>query len=139
MTYKDFYSELGKLLYAISDIDGTISKEEKKKLQEIIKNELVAEESHTDAFGTNAAFYSEIEFEFLDENIADAAAAFESFIDFVEYHHTAFDERMKKTSLHVMKELANVYYGTNKKEKQLIQKAVKMLNKIDIKKSPNKF
>jgi len=135
MLYKEFYSELGKLLYAVSDIDKVISKVEKNKLQDIIKNELVPAESHVDYFGTNSAFYSEIEFEFLDEEIADAEAAFESFIAFVEDHHTAFNERMKKVSLHVMKELAGAYYGTNKKEKKLIREATKMLNKIEVKKS----
>jgi uncharacterized tellurite resistance protein B-like protein len=135
MLYKEFYSELGKLLYAISDIDGVISKTEKKKLQEIVKEELVPVESHVDGFGTNAGFYSEIEFDFLDEEIADAESAFESFVSFVEEHHTAFDERMKKVSLRLMKELAASYYGTNKKEKKLIQKAVKLLGNIETKKS----
>jgi uncharacterized tellurite resistance protein B-like protein len=135
MHYKEFYSELGKLLYAVSDIDGTLSKAEKNKLQEIVKKELVPAETHVDDFGTNTAFYSEIEFDFMDEAIGDAVTAFESFIDFVEDHHTAFDAQTKKASLHVMKELADAYYGTNKKEKELIQKATKLLNKIEIKKS----
>lgn len=138
MLYKEFYSELGKLLYAVSDIDGAISKAEKSKLQDIVRNELVAAESHVDAFGTNTAFYSEMEFDYLDEEIGDAEAAFESFISFVEEHHTAFDERMKKTSLHVMKELADAYYRTNKKEKELIKKATAMLNKIEVKKTSAK-
>lgn len=138
MLYKEFYSELGKLLYAVSDIDGAISEAEKKKLQDVVKNELVPAESHIDDFGTNAGFYSEMEFDFLDEEIGDAEAAFESFIDFVEEHHTAFDERMRKVSLHLMKELAQAYYGTNKKEKELIQKAKKILNEIDVKKSTKK-
>jgi uncharacterized tellurite resistance protein B-like protein len=135
MHYKEFYSELGKLLYAVSDIDGTLSKAEKNKLQEIVKKELVPAETHVDDFGTNTAFYSEIEFDFMDEEIGDAVTAFESFIDFVEDHHTAFDAQTKKASLHVMKELADAYYGTNKKEKELIQKATKLLNKIEIRKS----
>jgi uncharacterized tellurite resistance protein B-like protein len=138
MLYKEFYSELGKLLYAVSDIDGEISKTEKQKLHDIVKEELVPKESHVDVYGTNSAFYSEIEFDFLDEEISDARAAFESFISFVEDHHSAFDQNMKKTSLRIMKELADVYYGTNKKEKELIQKATGMLNKIEVKKSKDK-
>jgi uncharacterized tellurite resistance protein B-like protein len=135
MLYKEFYSELGKLLYAVSDIDGTVSAVEKKKLQKIVKEELVPAESHVDDFGTNVGFYSEMEFDFQDEEISDAETAFESFISFVEDHHTAFDERMKKVSLHIMKELADVYYGTNKKEKELIKKATKLLNKIEVKRT----
>jgi uncharacterized tellurite resistance protein B-like protein len=133
MLYKEFYSELGKLLYAVSDIDGTISEAERNKLQEIVKKELAPLEVHVDKNGTNTAFYSEIEFDFLDEQAADAEAAFESFMNFVEDHHTAFDEKMIKASLRLMKELAAAYYGTNKKEKELIQRATKLLKRIEVK------
>jgi hypothetical protein len=133
MEYKDFYAELGKLLYAVADTDGVITQKEKKALQDIVKNELVPAERHMDAVGTDAAYYTEIEFDFLDEEIADAETAFNSFIDFVEEHHTAFDERMKKISLHVVKELANAYHGTNKKEKKLINELRKKLNRIEVK------
>ena len=131
MKYKEFYAELGKLLYAVADIDKVITPVEKKKLQDIIKKELVPNEVHTDAFGTHAAYYTEMEFDFLDEEIADASAAFESFIDFVKEHHTAFDSQMKKTVLKVVKELAAAYHGTNKKERELIVKLQKELNRLN--------
>lgn len=139
MKYKDFYSELGKLLYAVADIDHVITQKEKKTLYDIVKNELVPSERHTDQFNTDVAFYTEMEFDFLDESIGDTEAAFNSFIDFVEDHHTAFDERMKKVSLHVAKELAQAYHGTNKKEKVLIDKLKEKLNKIEIKKVKKKL
>ncbi len=130
MQYKNFYAELGKLLYAVADIDGMITQKEKGKLQEIVKNELVPLEKHRDTFDTDVAYYTEMEFDFLDEEIGDAETAFNSFIDFIEEHRTAFDERMKKVSLHVAKELAAAYHGTNKKEKDLIEKLRKKLNRI---------
>lgn len=133
MLYKEFYSELGKLLYAVADIDGVITQKEKKQLQDSIIKELVAGEKNKDKFGTDAAYYSEIEFDFLNETIADAETAFNSFIDFVEEHHTAFNIRMKNISLHIAKELAAAYHGTNKKEKALIETLKKKLDKIKIK------
>ncbi|MCE9537735.1 MAG: hypothetical protein K8R85_00740 [Bacteroidetes bacterium] len=139
MKYKDFYSELGKLLYAVADIDHVITQKEKKALYDIVKNELVPSERHTDQFNTDVAFYTEMEFEFMDESIGDSADAFNSFIDFVEDHHTAFDERMKKISLRVVKELAQAYYGTNKKEKDLIDTLKERLNKIEVKKDKKKL
>lgn len=135
MDYKNFYAELGKLLYAVADIDGVITQQEKNVLLDIVKNELVPAEKHVDAFKTDVAFYTEIEFDFLDKEIGDAESAFSSFIDFVEDHHTAFDENMKKISLHVTKELADAYHGTNKKEKVLIKKLTEKLKKIEIRKS----
>jgi len=131
MVYREFYSEVGKLLYAVADIDHVITQQEKKKLQDIIKKELLPAEQHQDVFGTDAAYYAEIEFDFLDEQIADAEAAFESFIDFVEEHHTAFDKNMKKVCIHIAKELAAAYRGTNKKEKLLIEKLKQKLEKLD--------
>ena len=133
MLYKEFYSELGKLLYAVADIDKVITPEEKKTLQEMVRNELVPFEKHKDGFGTNTAWYSEMEFDFLDEAIADTDAAFNSFIDFVNEHHTAFDERMKNACLHVARELANAYRKTNRKEKALLTELKQKIEKINVK------
>ena len=133
MIYSEFYSEVGKLLYAIADIDGFISPQEKKKLQEIVRRELVPIEKHGDEYGTDAAFYAETEFNILDENNSDPEAAFESFIDFVEEHHTAFDDKMKNVCIRIAKELAFAYRGTNKKERILIEKLNDKLDKIAIK------
>ena len=133
MIYSEFYSEVGKLLYAIADIDGFISPQEKKKLQEIVRRELVPIEKHGDEYGTDAAFYAETEFNILDENSSDPETAFESFIDFVDEHHTAFDEKMKNVCIRVAKELAYAYRGTNKKEKMLIDKLKEKLEKVVVK------
>lgn len=130
MIYREFYSEIGKLLYAVADIDGVITQQEKKKLQDIVKKELAPAEKRQDAFGTDAAYYAEIEFDFLEEQFADVETAFESFIDFVEEHHTAFDKKMKKVCLHIANELANAYHGTNKKEKLLFEKLKQKLEHI---------
>jgi hypothetical protein len=130
MNYSEFYSELGKLLYAVADIDKVITRKEKEKLLEIVTTELVPVEEHTDRFGTDAAHYSEIEFDFLDEQVADAQSAFESFIDFVEEHRTAINGKLMNVCLTVSKELAAAYRGTTRKEKNLIEKLRKGLEHI---------
>lgn len=137
MRYKNFYSELGKLLYAVADIDGMIKPNEKKQLLDIIKSELVPAEKDTDQFGTNAAYYAEMEFEFLDEQIADAETAFESFTDYVEEHHTALDEKKKEVCLDIVEKLAAAYRGTNKKEKELIERLRQKLDRIQFIKTEN--
>jgi hypothetical protein len=130
MNYRNFYSELGKLLYAAADIDGIIAKEEKLRLLDIVKKELLPAEKKKDSFGTNDAFYTEIEFEFLDEQIADPVAAFESFVNFVEEHKTAFNEAQLKTCIRITKEVAKAYHGTNKKEEHLINELSRSLRAI---------
>jgi len=133
MIYERFYAELGKLIYAAAYIDGVITDKEKNILQNIIKNELVPSEKHVDKYGTNTAYYPEIELDFLGENTIDTESAFNSFIDFVEDHHTAFDANMKKISLHVVEEIFNSYKGVNKKEKELLEKLKAKLEKIETK------
>lgn len=133
MIYERFYAELGKLIYAAAYIDGVITEKEKTALQNIIKNELVPTEKHLDKFGTNTAYYPEIELDFLNENSIDTEAAFNSFIDFVEDHHTAFNSYMKKLSLHIVEEIFNSYKGVNKKEKELLERLKTKLEKIETK------
>lgn len=118
--YKRFYSELGKLLYAVADIDKVITPEEKKALYELVRKELVPAESHTDVFGTDAAYYTEIEFDYLDDAIIDSETAFQSFIDFVEDHRRLMDEAMRKMCIRLAERLAEAYAGKNKKEQQLL-------------------
>lgn len=134
MFYKELYAEIGKLLYAVADVDGVITANEKKKLHEIVIKELVPNEKHTDGFGTNAALYTEIEFDILEEEIADGDAAFGSFIDFIDEHQSALDEKMKQLCLGIANELASFYYKRNKKENALLEKLKSKLEKIPMKK-----
>jgi hypothetical protein len=130
MLYKHFYSELGKLLYAVADIDKVITTEEKKVFQDLISNELAPLEKQTDEFGTDLAYYTEVEFDFLDEQIADAPAAFESFISFVEEHRTGIHPDMKKVITHLVSEIANAYRGKNSREEKLINDLKERLSVI---------
>ncbi len=130
MELKDYYSYLGKLLYAIADIDHVISVKEKNKFLEIVKDKLFPAEVQQDEYGTNLAFYTEFEFDFLDEEIIDSSSAFQSFIDFIEIHQTAIDEHTKKVTLQIAEELAAAYYYTNFKEKVLLDKLKSTLQKI---------
>lgn len=133
MRYEKFYGELGKLLYAVADIDGVISEKEKKEIHELIIGELVPNETHQDHYGTNTAYYAEMEFDFMDEEIGDAETALNSFLDYVEEHHTAIDEQMKSTIIKVAMKLAQSYHGTNKKERELLDTLIRRMNDIEFK------
>jgi hypothetical protein len=130
MIYKHFYAELGKLLYAVADVDGMITKAEKEALKRIVREQLVPGEKHNDEFGSDAAWYAEMQFDFMDEEMRDPAEAFESFISFVEDHHTAFSDQLKKTCMEVTATIAKAYHGTNKKEKALLDSLRKKLQQI---------
>ena len=125
MLHKQFYSELGKLLYSIADVDGTISKPEREALRELVRKELAPAEKNTDEFGTDAAFYTEIEFDILEDTNSEPDVAFESFISYIENHKTAIDKRMLLTTRNIATRLADAFHHTNIKEQELL----KVLNK----------
>jgi hypothetical protein len=122
MVIKQFYAELGKLFYAIAAIDNWITEKEKNKILEIVKNELVPNELNTDEYGTDLAYFTQIEFEFLNEEDSDPLSAIDSFIDFIEEHHSALDQHSIRTCIRLSKEISKIYRGTNKKEYELIEK-----------------
>lgn len=121
MLYKQFYSEIGKLLYAVADVDGVISPAEKKTLKDLIRTELVPVENSKDEFGTDSAYYAEFEFDILEEANASPKAAFDSFINFLDNHHSGFDKKLKDATLLVVTKLADAYHKTSKKEEVLIK------------------
>ena len=83
MLYKNFYSELGKLLYAVAKADGKITEKEARTIHKTVAEELVPAETATDEFGTDAAHFTEIEFEILQETFASPEEAFNSFINYI--------------------------------------------------------
>ncbi len=130
----NLYAELGKLLYAIADIDRNISEEEKKKLMDIVHQELIPSSNQLDEYGTNVGFYALFEFDFLDEEITDASGAFESFMAYYDTHQDSFDMEMKELVLRIVDELAGTSYGINKKERKLIDQLTNKLQvSIDLK------
>lgn len=122
MIYKNFYSEVGKLLYALAKADGSIAPEEIKAIHQLVLNDLVPLEDSTDEFGTDSAFYVEMEFDYLNENFYDPDVAFNSFIDYVEDHYSAFDSHLKNAVLRVAETLTNSFHETNIKDHYMILK-----------------
>lgn len=130
MQFQDFYTELGKLLYAVAKVDGVITQEERRSLMEIVERELTPLEGSTDEFGTDAAFITKFEFDVLEEQMIPAEDAFNDFIDFVEQHQQAFKPGIKNICIKVTEQLAAAYHGTNKKEHALIEKLKTKLSKV---------
>ncbi len=127
MIYKNFYSEVGKLLYAIAKADGTIEPKEIKAIHQMVLKDLVPLESSTDEFGTDSAFYVEMEFDYLNEKLYDPDVAFNSFIDYVQDHFSAFDAKMKKAVFNVANTLTDSFHETNIKDHYMIEKLREVL------------
>lgn len=128
MRFQDFYTELGKLLYAIAKADGRVGYKEYDSLKEIVKEELIALEDSRDQYGTDNAYYTEMEFEFLEENFGDPNLAFESFIQFLETHKTAFSPELKLLTSRISERIAKSEYGINQKERRYLEKLFAKMN-----------
>jgi hypothetical protein len=127
MVYQNFYIELGNLLYAFAKSDGLISKREWDAVHEAVVKDLVPNEPHTDEYGMDAAYYVEMQFETLQEQDADPQDTFTSFIDYVEEHHTAFDERLRTATVEIAQTVAGSFRTEESKEYKLL---VKLRHKI---------
>jgi hypothetical protein len=122
MRYRDFYTELGKLLYAVAKADGKVGAKEFEAMKTVVQKELLPMEDSRDQFGTDNAYYAEMEFEYLEENFGDPDVAFDSFIDFVETHKTAITLPMKEMVKNISHYIANSEFGINKKEQSYLEK-----------------
>ena len=125
-----FYAELGKLLYAIADIDGVITKQEREELHNLISSRLTQREIHTDEFGTNDAWYAEFEFDVAEEQGMTPEEAFDSFADYMAEHKHMLDAPMKDICLMLANKLAASFHHTNSREKMMLQKLKEVLYSV---------
>lgn len=132
MIYKNFYAEVGKLLYALAKADGSIPTEEIKAIHKLVLNDLVPLEDSTDEFGTDSAFYVEMEFDYLNESFYDADVAFNSFTDYVQDHYSAFDDNLKQAIIKIAETLTNSFHETNIKDHNYIIKLRKILMDVPV-------
>lgn len=116
-----FYSEIGKLLYAVSVIDHKIELKERQRMQELIQ-ETIKKTHANDQFGTPVANYIEIEFEFLEEQIYDAEDALQSFLDYIEEHYSAITKKDIEMVRKMVWEVADSFRGINIAEQTVIEK-----------------
>jgi len=127
MDIREFYAETGKLLYAVAEVDGVITKREKQSLHKLIQNRLAHRETHTDEYGTNDAWYTAFEFEVAEEQGMTSEDAFNSFVDFIQDNRNKLDRDLKDIGFILAERLAESYHQTNKKELELIQKLKEIL------------
>jgi uncharacterized tellurite resistance protein B-like protein len=127
MDHRDFYTELGKLLYAVADADGVISQAEKDELVDLIRTRMTHKEIHTDEFGTNDAWYAAFEFDVAEEQILSPEDALQSFTDYLMENRNNLDLETREFCLLLADRLAGSFHQINRKEKEMIQKIKEIL------------
>lgn len=130
MDYKQFFIELGRLLYAIAKSDGEVQKEEVEEFYKILKEELLSIEQSTDEFGTDRAFYSEFEFETLIDRNAKMNQTFVSFVKFLRKNKVHITDEIKQVCLKCVIRVAEAHEGIVMEEEFLINRLKDELDKI---------
>ena len=129
MDYSVFYTELGRLAYAVARADGIVQTEEVDKICEFIGQEIENTGSANHSL-RDAVLGAGAEFNRLRKNNASAREAFTDFTGYIDSNAPLFDARIKNLCLKVAFRIAAANEGVNETESALIDKLKKKLEVI---------
>ena len=112
---KQYYKELGKLVYAVAAADGAIQEEEREKLHQFVLKELAYHESSADSSGMNQAFYVDFEFDDAEQKHLSGNEIIKSFSRFVHNNFEYNDVALINISLKLLETVALAYSKRNEK------------------------
>lgn len=112
---KQYYKELGRLIYAIAMADGVVQPEEISKLHQFVTKELAHHEKTYDSSGMNQAFYVDFEFEELIRNHPPLDGAVTRFKTFITENSEPGDEALIDRSIALMEAVAYAYSKTKER------------------------
>jgi len=130
MEYSGFYTELGRLAYAIARADGIIHTREIDKVCDFIGLEIEKTASQ-DHDKREAVLQAGVEFNSLRKKNASAKEAFTGFMGFIESNSSIFDTRIKNLCINISLRIASAHEGMDETELALINKLKKKLDSIN--------
>lgn len=125
---KQFYKELGRLLYAVAIVDGKIQNKEVKALHDFVSRELALNESTSDSSGMNQAFYVDFEFEDYANQKISIQSAHDSFMKFLDTNLIDIAPALIRKSVNAIEKVATSFRKVNKQERQIIDKIKKEIS-----------
>lgn len=129
--YQKLYEQLGYLFYAIAEADEKVRPVEIETLKELIASEWISLEDSTDEFGTDAANYIFISFDYLLSERISSGEAYRVFEQYYNEHKAAFTVSLKRKILAAARSIANAFGGKNKKENDYIKNLERLLKHRD--------
>lgn len=116
---KQYYKELGKMVYAVAIADGVVQQEEREKLHQFVLKALANNEHTYDSSGMNQAFYVDFEFEESEKNKMNLNGSIASFSKFIQENYEPKDKQLIERSVKLLEVVANAY--SKNKEKNIIE------------------
>lgn len=126
---KQFYKELGRLLYSVAMADGKVQEEEIKMLHKLISG-LAFSEATSDSSGMNHAFYAEFEFEKYVKDNVKIKEACDSFINFLNSNVADLDPILISKSVDAIEKIADAFNKVSEEEREVINKVKKEILEI---------
>jgi hypothetical protein len=122
MDLKQFYTTLGRLVYAVAKADGAIQQEEVASVFHFVITQIISlEKDSFDGRSALEAFYTEKEFNRLRDEDVPMMEAFNQFIDFLDKNRSECDEKSRATCLYIIEKVALAYNGIEPSERVLIE------------------
>ncbi len=121
INYQKIYEKLGYLFYAVASADKVVTTAEVERLKEMIQKLWLPAEPSTDEFGTDAAHYIWISFDYLMNEGVDADIAFDEFRRYYLEHKDHFPDEMRKNIKMTCREIAGAFRGPSKRELETLQ------------------
>lgn len=127
VNYQRIYEKLGYLFYAVAATDHDVAPGEADTLRDTVKKIWVPVENSTDEFGTDAAYYIDISFEYLLNEGTDPEEAFQEFERYYSEHSAVFSKTIKEKIRTTAKAITHAFKGRNKKESAALKRLDQIL------------
>ena len=128
MIHRQFYRELGKILYAIAYSDGMVQPVEIKKMESIIADEIktVNLKNHNPEY--KEIILVKLSFQnCMTEKLASKKCA-DSFLFFIRQHGQEIDPHQKQLALNLVSQVSETYKGKSRIEKKLETEVIRLLS-----------
>ncbi len=127
MISREFYKELGKLVYSLAKADGEIQPKEMEKLIELLRATDIHSEQGEIIHLNEDKYYTEFEFMLYKKKKVAVKAAFCSFINFIKSNELHIDEKMKKITLLLARKVLKSHKGINRLEQKMLDELTQVL------------
>lgn len=127
MDYRKYYNELGKLLYAVANVDGRVQRKEIEEVHKVVRDELMHLDDTEDDFDMDAAFFTEFEFDYMRE---ESTISSEDLLNsFAEYLRNTPELRpsLRQAAKRAAVRVAESFAGINKREQEFLEKLDEVL------------
>jgi hypothetical protein len=127
INYQKLYENLGYLFYAVAAADQHVQRDEIEKLKTLVGKEWLPLENSIDPYGTDAAHYISIAFEYLLTESMPSEEAYKVFADYYTQTNAALPKDLKRKIKTTATAIASSFGGRTKSEQRYIDELSRLM------------